>query len=68
MTDDAKYKVGDMLLLSNDREGEVKYVGTVEGLKENVVYYGIELTDGQSAGDNSGSINDKSYFEVGVWI
>ncbi len=57
-----KYRVGDLVLLSREREGEVRFVGETE-LGEGI-WYGIELTDGQSVGVHNGTVKGVQYFEV----
>jgi len=64
-----KIVIGDKLELHGHKEGIVKFIGGTEFSKG--IVFGIELCDG-SLGENSGSVDGKSYFECrenrGVFI
>merc|ERR1712060_863895 len=55
-----KIALGDKLEIHGHKEGIVKYIGSTEFSKG--VVFGLELCDG-SLGDNSGTVNGRSYFE-----
>eukprot|EP00485_Elphidium_margaritaceum_P010013 CAMPEP_0202691010 /NCGR_PEP_ID=MMETSP1385-20130828/5848_1 /ASSEMBLY_ACC=CAM_ASM_000861 /TAXON_ID=933848 /ORGANISM="Elphidium margaritaceum" /LENGTH=920 /DNA_ID=CAMNT_0049346351 /DNA_START=23 /DNA_END=2785 /DNA_ORIENTATION=- len=62
-TDDSKeeYTLDDQVLLNQDREGIIRYIGTVHFIQG--VMYGIELTNG-SIGKHDGMVDDKRYFQT----
>jgi len=54
----SSYNVGDQVLMSGDREGTVRYVGSLDG--KNGIFYGIELSTGN--GKHNGTFQGKKYF------
>eukprot|EP01084_Bolivina_argentea_P231165 389901_1 len=59
----SKYKVGDFVLLSNDREGTIGYKGPLHNNPDDVIFYGIELLNG-SVGDSDGVYANTRYFHT----
>lgn len=57
------YKMGDFVVLDNDREGIIGFIGSLHSKPQNVTFYGIELLNG-SAGDSDGVYDGKRYFQT----
>ncbi|ETO19765.1 hypothetical protein RFI_17467, partial [Reticulomyxa filosa] len=60
--EDAKkndYQVGDLVVLTQDREGYIRYIGEVHYAEG--IFYGIELIGG-TTGTHKGTIRGKEYF------
>lgn len=56
------FNVGDIIKLSRERVGVIKYIGGLENKYGE--FYGIELTTNKRCGKNNGSINGIFYFQV----
>jgi len=56
-----RYRIGDLVLLSRDREGVIKYVGYVNFSDK--IHCGIELCEG-TVGNTDGEKNGHRYFAV----
>jgi len=54
-------KLGDCVLIKQGI-GIVRYIGPIEGAKEDQIYAGVELKDGQGEGLNDGCAFGKRYF------
>ncbi|ETO19455.1 hypothetical protein RFI_17774, partial [Reticulomyxa filosa] len=54
-----EYQVGDLVILTQDREGYIRYIGEVHYAQG--IFYGIELTGG-STGTHKGTVKGKEYF------
>jgi len=54
-------KLGDCVLIKQG-VGIVRYIGPVEGAKEEQIYAGVELKDGEGEGLNDGCAYGKRYF------
>eukprot|EP01084_Bolivina_argentea_P257747 434314_1 len=60
-TDKYAYKINDHVLLTNDREGIIRYIGEVEFTRG--ILYGIELLN-DATGKHDGMIKEKRYFQT----
>eukprot|EP01084_Bolivina_argentea_P132078 233061_1 len=60
---ESKYKLGDFVLLGNDREGIIGYKGPLHNNPKTMIFYGIELLNG-SIGDTDGTYKGKRYFQT----
>jgi len=54
-------KIGDCVLIKQGI-GIVRYIGPIEGAKEEQIYAGVELKDGEGEGLNDGCAYGKRYF------
>ena len=57
----ALYGIGDVVKLSRDRVGTIKYIGNLQNKYGE--WFGVELNT-KNGGKNNGCVNGISYFEV----
>ena len=58
---DDEYQVGDLVILTKNRQGLIRFIGHVDFDGGGEIWFGIELLGG-SIGDIDGSIHGKRYF------